>query len=423
MSDLRKLIKTWRGPTGAPSHVTGQEWNGYRDARTRCADELERALAAQPAPMSRNDAFNLADTVADHYACGRPEEARQAIMAMAAQPATVPEGWGMVPKEIDHDMAAACNSVADMTEGDPEDHRYDDGFSTIQKLWDAMLAAAPSPDHSVDANRMVPNSSEPPNSSFSEAQAGADDSHYSVIFEAVKASVREIASSRGWQSLGLRDQEYIAGRVMRDLAAAMPKPAEGGAVDRGFAHDLNVFLNLYRAHLPQEAMAESYSLANRANAITWETAHAGSGEPVPLPEPFGWLVADRAVGFRFSRDEPIPEVTRAYLSGPVFSPSAVREYAETVAAPLRERLKAMEDDSRSTEIVYDLAVRLQTAERERDEARRDAERYRWLRKFSANSAPMPATIPVLVWAGQYHSSWLHKLDAAIDSAMGDDNAD
>ena len=50
MADLRELIKTWRGPTGAPAHVTGPEWNGFRDARTRCADELERALDAQPAP-------------------------------------------------------------------------------------------------------------------------------------------------------------------------------------------------------------------------------------------------------------------------------------------------------------------------------------------------------------------------------------
>lgn len=93
---------------------------------------------------------------------------------------------------------------------------------------DAMLSAAPQPaavKQDLTAAQPEANHPETPDSSFSEAKAGADDSHYGVIFEAVKAAVREIASSRGWNSLSLRDQEYIAGRVMRDLAAAQPKPA------------------------------------------------------------------------------------------------------------------------------------------------------------------------------------------------------
>jgi hypothetical protein len=111
--------------------------------------------------------------------------------------------------------------------------------------------------------------------------------------------------------------------------------------------------------------------SNSGHLIKSPASEAGcdqpAGEPVPLPEPFGWLVADRVVGFSFCRDEPSPEVKQSYLSGPVFSPARLRGYAETVAAPLRERVAQAERVAfQSQEAAKDLATRLITAGRERD---------------------------------------------------------
>lgn len=57
-----------------------------------------------------------------------------------------PDGYVLRPKTITPEMHAACLSVVDLTEGDPDDHRYDDGYATAQALWSAMCDAAPPAD-------------------------------------------------------------------------------------------------------------------------------------------------------------------------------------------------------------------------------------------------------------------------------------
>jgi hypothetical protein len=58
-------------------------------------------------------------------------------------------------------------------------------------------------------------------------------------------------------------------------------------------------------------------------------------------------------------------------------------------------------------------------ESERDAARADAERYRWLRKFSTNAYHWPdSSRPILVWQQEYGEGWIDRMDAAIDAARG-----
>lgn len=162
-----------------------------------------------------------------------------------------------------------------------------------------------------------------------------------------------------------------------------------------------------------------------------------AGEPVPLPEFQHFTFRADGVHLHYSdgsgsRPETLRDAVHITQPNvkcewtPLYTADQLRthreEYAETVAAPLREQARCWQGVAEGEVELRQLAnEEIADLKRERDEARRDAERYRWLRKFSANSAPMPATIPVLLWAGRYHDSWLHKLDAAIDSAMGDDN--
>lgn len=75
-------------------------------------------------------------------------DAAYALLALApAAPMSVqvPSGWKLVPVEPTFEMAAACLSIVDLEQGDPEDHRYDDGRGTAASIYRAMLAAAPQP--------------------------------------------------------------------------------------------------------------------------------------------------------------------------------------------------------------------------------------------------------------------------------------
>jgi hypothetical protein len=133
---------------------------------------------------------------------------------------------------------------------------------------------------------------------------------------------------------------------------------------------------------------------------------------VPMPEPMFWTWQG------------------PYNTARVFTDSRVSADFAACSHPFVSQLYTADQlrayaDARCEKLMSAVSPRLAAFQAERDalaarvKAMEDNDRrYRWLRKFSANSAPMPATIPVLVWAGQYHSSWLHKLDAAIDSAMG-----
>lgn len=56
-----------------------------------------------------------------------------------------PDGWKLVPMVPTDAMQTACKSVVDLEQGDPDDHRYDDGRTTVNAIYVAMLSAAPPP--------------------------------------------------------------------------------------------------------------------------------------------------------------------------------------------------------------------------------------------------------------------------------------
>jgi hypothetical protein len=130
------------------------------------------------------------------------------------------------------------------------------------------------------------------------------------------------------------------------------------------------------------------------------TSGATCIDPVPLPEPdCGSILVGRK------------EVSLGH------SDEAMIKYAERVAAPLRDEINVLQHKLRGSAVLMDLVERLRQesveAERERDEARRDAERYRWLRDQGHKGGGdfyFRAT-------GQVPRD---KLDEAIDSAMVDD---
>jgi len=68
------------------------------------------------------------------------------------QPARVPEGWMLVPREPTKSMLDAADRVGDWGQ-DALSMPYDNGNGG--EIWDAMLAAAPAPDHSEQALDMV----------------------------------------------------------------------------------------------------------------------------------------------------------------------------------------------------------------------------------------------------------------------------
>lgn len=59
--------------------------------------------------------------------------------------------------------------------------------------------------------------------------------------------------------------------ALRAIEAALAAPAADGVL-REVAHDFAIWLNKWRASLPDDARAESYSLHNRLNQVAWETA-------------------------------------------------------------------------------------------------------------------------------------------------------
>lgn len=82
-ASVHSLIALWRGNTRADKTVTGAEWNGFRSALTRCAAELEGALAA---PIPQQPAAEGDDIAVDRFAEAMKEK-------MAAARAKGRGGW------------------------------------------------------------------------------------------------------------------------------------------------------------------------------------------------------------------------------------------------------------------------------------------------------------------------------------------
>lgn len=142
-----------------------------------------------------------------------------------------------------------------------------------------------------------------------------------------------------------------------------------------------------------------------------------AGEPVPLPVP-AFKVRPDGEWFEFLRVGGIESdcATSLYTADQLRTHR--EEYAETVAAPLRDRVAELEQSRAHLGRLADETLeRALTAERERDEARRDAERYRWLR-----GAPLESPSRPCCYSARNDGFWplgREDLDAAIDSAMVD----
>jgi hypothetical protein len=121
-----------------------------------------------------------------------------------------------------------------------------------------------------------------------------------------------------------------------------------------------------------------------------------AGEPVPLPE---------------------PAYVRTYYDWPdehYYTADQLRTYAGAVA--FARGMSVAEQYDRD---LRKMLERAETAEREREADRRDAERYRWLR--AAHGSDMHGMWHVRGYENCVIGQQPEELDAAIDAAMGDSN--
>ncbi len=124
------------------------------------AAELRRLHAlttAAPAAQEAEPAIDSAFSVAQAALLQCPDRASvraimQTLRARVAAPRpqadagavpAVPEGWRLLPAKATQEILDAIRRVVDLETSDPEDHRYDDGTSTADALYEALLAAAP----------------------------------------------------------------------------------------------------------------------------------------------------------------------------------------------------------------------------------------------------------------------------------------
>jgi len=204
MTDLRELIKTWKARAkriGHPSAHAGE--------LLLCADELERALAAQPATVPEGIPVHEVKALYHHYV-NTLESARDQIISRGGY----------------------CDPVDVMEKSDP----------VLSRIRNLIAAAAPSPDHSAGAGKMVP-----------EAQAGADD-------ERVELDIADDGTLT-----------YMDGRPVQ---VETPKPAEGGAVDYSRAKRAIEARNEWLENHPGDAVGGMLAALNTSPAT------AGSGEAV-----------------------------------------------------------------------------------------------------------------------------------------------
>ncbi|MGE8446626.1 MAG: hypothetical protein ACN6O1_10445 [Comamonas sp.] len=87
-------------------------------------------------PLGKAPDSNLLDTLHARIA---------SLEAQLSARRAAPDGWRLVPESPTDAMQTACKSVVDLEQGDPDDHRYDDGLTTVNAIYAAMLSAAPPP--------------------------------------------------------------------------------------------------------------------------------------------------------------------------------------------------------------------------------------------------------------------------------------
>jgi hypothetical protein len=214
MADLRELIKKWRSENG-----------DYPESKKDCADELERALAAQPAPadLTDDEADRIAAEVELAVGAGceswdlvPPSDIIRAVcraIRPAPAAAAVPEGWALVDR-------AEIVGMARLLERDGDE------FGVAADLR-RMLSAAPQPATCNQPLQVQP-------------EAGADDctpyaspAYLRGESDGVRGACARITDAlegrdSGRGVFGDADLETLRRRVLS--LQAQPKPAEGGAV-------------------------------------------------------------------------------------------------------------------------------------------------------------------------------------------------
>lgn len=218
--------------------------------------------------------------------------------------------------------------------------------------------------------------------------------------------------------------EEIA-KELRALAA-QPKPAEGGAVAIMQAL-LNKLHSVANEHGDRSC---DYDVCKEVRDAFQFIQTAGSGEAVPLPEPVGWCRAEGGQ-YRTKIGGMQPHDRGSGAHGPwasLYDVRGLREYAETVAAPLRERLRS------ANELHIQLHRHVAEWRDQAEEARAMLQFIRpgfhvlggdfvtqvWWKEKDENGKNKDRHVTVReVGPGAVLSC----LSAAIDSAMGSDNAD
>lgn len=321
MADLRELIKAWREPgIYFESDPNDLEYK----ARCECADELERALSAQPAPAGDASMANLCP------ACGKRERSRHpdALFCKnesfhrgddraAAAVAEVPEA-----KVVPYGSASGEKDYA---------YGYEkgeaDGWNACRR---AMLSAAPQPDRDADleanSGRLSPEATADINLALGKAPQpaavrqdlttaqGNDDGSPEVWInncpvnhdrratcprchstrppgavhgQPVQAANPQPEAKAGADDAHCQDYPNCPNLVCSACEKAQPKPAEGGAVgpyhavldDNGHACAISDSTGYYLVHL-QCGTTRNESEGGVAKLLRLLNAPAGSGEAV-----------------------------------------------------------------------------------------------------------------------------------------------
>ena len=137
MEELEWLFKSSNLPDRAA------KYNTVKAALS--ANGGEAVAWSRPSNPSNGGAVFTADPVVAE--CWKREGKTVTPLYPAPPSVAVPEGWKLVPVEPTPEMREAFH--------DANEEWEDGGLNSPDHQYQAMLAAAPSPDHSGDANKMV----------------------------------------------------------------------------------------------------------------------------------------------------------------------------------------------------------------------------------------------------------------------------